>query len=376
MKKRFLSLLMALCLMLTLAPAAFAADANDLQTRITNATAGDTIILSSDETISTTLTIDKAITIDGQGQYAINYTGASWAVSVTTDAAVAFKDMDLNATATNARGILLNVSAPNVTLDNVTLSANVHGMAMAGASGSSYAANITVKNGSIIQNSQLPSGQSYETWAKCADARGISLWDVKGGNITIEDSTIQGFGYTINLAGTVSNGIRDFEGTKINVDNSSLMGWTAFNVWCANAEFNITNSTLKGINTSNGNSDGFAAIVVNDNIYGYEGEEWTGAKKNIFNIAGGTITSYRSGIATEQLFRIDNQGITEVNFLKYKERTKVAIIDGTGDSEAVFYSGYEKTPDDWADYMNKHVHGNVNCTLTGYNGATLSFIPA
>ena len=64
-----------------------------------------------------------------------------------------------------------------------------------------------------------------------------------------------------------------------------------------------------------------------------------------------------------------------MNFNKYNKRTNVSIVDGTGDSEAVFYSGYEKTPDDWSEYMNDHVTGEENCTLTGYNGATLAFIP-
>lgn len=383
MKKRLLSMLMAMCLMLSLVPAAFAAD-NSVTTKeqLKNALNGNESIITLGANIdmgNEALSITRGVTIDGgANKYAINYTGNTWAVNVTTGDAVTFKNMTLNATTDNARGIWLDVSAPQLTLDNVILSVNVHGIGMSGAPGSSQAAQITVKNHSVIQNSRIPSGKSYDTWAMCGqgDYRGISLWDVKGGTIEVEDSTIQGFGYTFNLAGTVENGIRDFADTEINVTNSTLKGWTAFNVWSANTIFNITNSYLKGINTSNGPTDGFATIVVNDNIYGYQGEEWARAQKNEFNIKGGTITTYRSGTAPEDLFRVDSDGVTRVDFL-YDDVNDdfVKFIDGTGTFKTVFYSGWNLDANHWQNFMTDSVYGEENCTRISYPGTTLTWTP-
>lgn len=369
MKKRFLSLLMAACLMLTLAPAAFAVDGTmDESTFRSAVAAGGTVTMTGNVTLTTPLTISNAVTINGNG-YTITYTPSTqtYALDIQTNGAVKFQDVTIDATAGDmTNGISVGNCIPNLTLDNTTLNVKRWGIAFNPAGNN---AKLNILNNSVIQNKRV---SNYETEAAYGDYRGISLWDAKQAEINVSDSTIQGFGYTINLAGTLVNNVRNFEGTNINVTNSKLMGWTAFNVWSSDTIFNITNSYLKGINNSNGYWDGFATIVVNDDIYN---NGWGGADANIFNIYGGTITCYRSGATSEQLFRVDNQGITDVYFYKYGRNTNVAIIDGTGDSEAVFYSGYEKTPDDWTDYMNEHVHGSENCTLTGYNGATLAFIP-
>ena len=76
------------------------------------------------------------------------------------------------------------------------------------------------------------------------------------------------------------------------------------------------------------------------------------------------------------MFRVDDKVNTEVNFYKYRDRESVKIIDGTGDSEAVFNSGYSMLPDDWVTYMTERVKGKDNCKTTGYDGQALPFIPA
>lgn len=278
------------------------------------------------------------------------------------------------ATNANGRGVGLVGTSTKFTFSNSEMNVGNRGIGVVNSCDTnSY---ITISN-SVIKNSQLPAGQTYETWARYGDTRGISLWDMDNAEVTISNSEILGFGYTINLAGTLVDGIRDYDGTTVNVTDSKLMGWTAFNVWSSDTTFNITNSYLKGINNSNGPTDGFATIVVNDDIYGYG---WGSTKANMFYITGGTITNYRSGSASEQLFRVDDEGITEVTFseLEVDEWTteKVTIIDGTGDSNSVFYSGYLMTPDGWINYMTQRVHGEGVCEVTGYNGQTLPFIPA
>lgn len=370
MKKRILSILTAGCLMAAMVPAAFAADATMSEDAFRSAVAqGGTVDLTGNVTLSSTLTIENGVIIDGNG-YIVTYTPntQSYAFDVQTDEAVKFRNITIDATAGSmTNGITTQNCVPDLTLEGTTLNVNRHGVALV-PNGKGGVLNVT--DGSVIQNKRV---SDYETEAAYGDYRGISLWDVKDGTINISDSTIQGFGYTMNLAGTLVDGVRDFEGTKVNVTDSKLMGWTAFNVWSSSTEFNITNSYLKGINNSNGPSDGFSTIVVNDDIYG---NGWGSTKENVFNIYGGTITSYRSGTASEELFRVDDKGITKVNFYKYNGRIPVEIIDGSGDAEAVFNSGYAMLPNDWIEYMTRSVKGDKNCTLTGYDGRELLFIPA
>lgn len=385
MRKRLLSILLAVCLMLTLAPAAFAVDADTATNSITvttedalqNAVAADAtydmVTLGSDITLTGTLTIGHGVTLyGGADKHTLTYNGteAAGAVSINTPDPVVMDSLIVTVTNASTRGIKLATTSPKFTFSNSVLNACYRGIWVDVSCDANSI--ITVSN-STIQNNQIPEGKTYDTWSYLGDARGIALWDMNDSKVEVLNSSILGFGYSINLAGTMDdNGIRDYNNTDVIVTNSTIKGWTAFNVWSAKTIFTITNSTLVGINTSNGYWDGFATIVVNDDIYNYG---WGGADANVFNIYGGTITCYRTGATSEQLFRVDNQGITKVNFNKYNRRTNVSIVDGTGDSEAVFYSGYEKTPDDWSTYMNAHVTGSENCTLTGYDGATLAFIP-
>lgn len=370
MKKQLVSILTAGCLMAAMVPAAFAADASMSEEAFKSAVArGGTVELTGNVALNSTLTITDGVTIDGNG-YTITYTPSTrtYAIDIQTNDTVMFQDITINAAAGDmTSGISVQNCVPDLTLDNTKLNVKRWGIAF---NPTGDGAELNVVNHSVIQNMRV---SNYETEAAYGDYRGISLADATQAHINVSDSTIQGFGYTINLTGTLVDGIRDFKDTEINVTNSKLMGWTAFNVWASSTEFNITNSYLKGINNSNGLSDGFSTIVVNDDIYG---NGWGSTKENVFNIYGGTITSYRSGTASEELFRVDDKGITKVNFYKYNRRTPVAIIDGSGDAEAVFNSGYAMLPNDWIEYMTKSVTGDENCTLTGYNGRELLFIPA
>ncbi len=373
MKRRIISILAVCCMMVAMMPAAFATGGNDLQAQIDNTAAGGTVTLTGNVTISTPLTINKAITLDGNGN-TLTYDQSGEAIKITTNDNVVIEDMILNAEASNGQGISLYSSSPKVEVNGVTMNVDARGISFK-QDGYATNAHLALDN-TKIYNSRITDGD-YEHKTVIGDTRGISLFDMKSSVIDINNSEIYGFGYTINLAGTLVDGIRDYDGTTVNVTDSKLMGWTAFNVWSSDTTFNITNSYLKGINNSNGPTDGFATIVVNDDIYGYG---WGSTKANMFYITGGTITNYRSGSASEQLFRVDDEGITEVTFseLEVDEWTteKVTIIDGTGDSNSVFYSGYLMTPDGWINYMTQRVHGEGSCEVTGYNGQTLPFIPA
>ena len=370
MRKKVLSLLTVLCLTISLVPAAFATDTTMNETDFRNAVAaGGTVTMTGDVTLTGTLTIGNAVTIDGtSANYAINYNGNSTsyaAIDVATDAPVVLQNLTINATETNGRAVKLSNGSSKFTFKNGTMNVGNRGIWVgdAGCDADSY---ITVDN-SVIQNSQLPSGSSYDTWARYGDTRGISLWNMNAADVNIVDSSILGFGYTVNLTGDMdSNGIRDYNGTTVDVTNSFLKGWTTFNVWSAKTVFTITNTYLLGINNSNGGYDGFATIVVNDDLYG---QGFGHSYANEFNIAGGTITNYQSGAADEQLFRVDDEGITKVNFAKNGIK-KVKIIDTTGNAVAAFFSPL-MTSAEMASFVTDRVTGHEYCTLTGKDGGTL-----
>ena len=77
MKKRFLSVFMVLCMMLTMVPSAFAegADGDTLQNKIDQASENATITLDKAYTESITIPEDKTITLNLNGQTLTNAEG-------------------------------------------------------------------------------------------------------------------------------------------------------------------------------------------------------------------------------------------------------------------------------------------------------------
>ena len=109
---------------------------NDFQQALTDATAGDTILLNKDVELSSKLTIDKAITIEGNGESTIKLTG-----EVSTGAFIEISGDNAN----------------NVTLKNLTVDTNnnaKHGIQFYSVKGGTLE-NVTVKGGywtSVIVN--------------------------------------------------------------------------------------------------------------------------------------------------------------------------------------------------------------------------------
>lgn len=344
--------------------------ATDLQALIDAAPAGGTVTLTENVTISTALNISKALSIDG-GNYSLTYTGTGGAVNIQTNDPFTLKNLTLNATASGGRGVELYGSAPVLTVDNCTLNVNNRGIGTRGASPTA-GASITVTD-STIQNSQLPNGKTYDTWATVADTRGISAWNMKQAAIDVTGSTIQGFGYCINVAGTQDdNGVIDTEGTIFTVTDSHLKGWTTFNIWGAESIYDLYNTELLGVNVATGGANSFSTIVVNDDIYDIFDQAH--ADKNIFFIAGGSIKNYRSpetaaaGL-TESLFRIDKEGVTEVNFDQDYEKNNVFIQDTAGNCDSVFFSPI-MSASAMQDYVLDMVRNTENCTALKQDGQT------
>lgn len=352
MKRKMLSLLMAFCLMLSLAPAAFAVDATMDETTFRNAVAaGGEVVLTGNVTLTSKLTINKAVVIDGtSNQYAINYTGSqNVAIEINTNDQVDMYDLTINATAMNDRGIDLLSSSPHILLENVTMNVNARGISFK-QDGDATDAVVELYESHIL-NSRVTGDYAENT--AIGDLRGISLFDTKNCKITLESSSIKGFGYSINLTGTKDSTTNtvDFEKTNVNVVDSDIFGWTAFNVWSSNTIFNISGSHLRGINPSYGSWDSFATIVVNDDIYNQFDNSH--ADKCQFNISDTLIDNFipaekletqieAGAITVEFLFRIDSEGVTEADMtnVTFQDNTDVlgcAFIAGNGNYTQAFY---------------------------------------
>lgn len=334
MKKRMLSLLTALCLMLTLAPAALAAD-NVVTSKdeLISALSGsqETIVLGADIDLGTeTLTISHAVTIDGtaNGMYEIEYSGTGNAINITaTDGKVSLKNLEITAASANAYAVSITSSQPNVLVDACIINAHTRGINMYPNGGCTDG--ILEVTGTNIYNTQIT---NYETDAVLGDTRAIALFNVKSSEITITNSELMGFGYSINISGDgVNSTAYNAEGTKIDVTGSKIYGWSAFNIWTINNEINITNSHLKGINKATTGWNDFATVVVNNCYYSVTN------LPNVFNISGGSISAYSTNdYPIHSIFRIDYTGQTKFNFTRYNRTNRVDLSGNDGNTPYIF----------------------------------------
>ena len=362
MKKQLVSILTAGCLMAAMVPAAFAADATMSEDAFRSAVAeGGAVTMTGDVTLNSTLEIKDGVTINGNG-YTITYTPntQTYAIDVQTNEPVTFQNVTIDATVGSmTSGISAQNCIPDLTLDKTTLNVMRWGIAF---NPTDDGAELNVMNYSVIQNKRV---SDYETEAAYGDYRGISLYDATAACVNVTNSTIQGFGYTINLTGTKENDVRDLKGTKIDVSNSKLMGWTALNIWTCNTVFDIADSELRGINTSNGSSDGFAAVVLNDNIYG-------NLEKPLYNtltFTGGSIGGYKYGTASEGLIRAGNQLETHIKFVESDDTGKVYFKSNVPNSHFTFTGNLEPELIENYLYLSQKVTGIENI-VTQFPAAT------
>ncbi len=130
--------------------------------------------------------------------------------------------------------------------------------------GESNSVNVTIKNLQLEVNHD-PSKftgtyKEYDNYT-----RGIQV-NQKNTTLTIDNVEIltnttnnnEGVHYGINVT--------DDSSVDLTVNNSKIRGYAALNLWYANYKVKVTNSVLEGINSYDGNSDGFAAIVCEGNF--------------------------------------------------------------------------------------------------------------
>ena len=224
----------------------------NLKEAIDYAKAGETITLIRDVTISSKLTIDKSITIDGNGKK-LTYTGTDRAIDVpktAVDADVSIKNLTVNFTGGySERGINYNTNG-KLTLDKVTVNGTNVTYAV-NMPGSSNGATVEIKN------SDLSGCIALNVWGKDAT---VNVTDT---NLTsIDKQTVENYAAVkLNSDGTTSA-----EGTEITVTGGSITALDENN----NPSSAVTNATATGkINISsttvvNGNINECVAVVLYD----------------------------------------------------------------------------------------------------------------
>ena len=213
MKKRMLSVVLTLCLMLGMVPAVYAEDTSGLQSLIDNATTAE-ITLNQNYVITDTVTINKDLTIHGNN-HSITYSGSASAINVTatSGAAVTLENVSILAESNGAYAINLTSTQPDLTLDNVTIRADTRGVNMY-PSGGCTNGKLTIES-SHIYNSRI---SDYNTNAVLGDTRAIAMSEVKNSDITLTDSELMGFGYSINITG--ANGSNDINSITVRVSDA------------------------------------------------------------------------------------------------------------------------------------------------------------
>lgn len=310
MKKIYSSVLLAVTLLLS--TNIWATDVSSLQGLQDALVAGGDIILTQDITADARLDITKSVTIDGQGKYSVKSTAQDVFLITTGAISVSFKNLTIFAAGKNGRGIGISESNGNadeltLNLENVTINTCKRGITVYSQSESSH---ITISNSTIqLVKDENGTLYDYDKEYNNDEARGLSLWNMSNASVDIQNSTIQGFTYDINLSGPYESATAT-DNMKVSATNSTFKGRAALNVWKHNAEYTFTDCTVCGINNQSGEKEGFGCFVFNDKDS--SGKSYN-AHGNKLTINGGTYVSVvfdKNGTVNSNAtaFFLDNRG--------------------------------------------------------------------
>lgn len=325
MKRRIISILAVCCIMVTMMPAAFATNTTMSEEVFKNEIASGTVNMTGDVTLTSPARIENGVTINGNG-FSVNGSVSNGLLCVDTDQTVTINGLTLNGSV----GIDVVSASPNITISGSEINVTSRGIRYYDEDSTdnipaSFSNSTLTLNNTTIQNTLKPAERTYENWSHQGDSRGISLWNVKSSTVDIIESEILGFGYPINMAGDVVDGVRDMNNSTINITDSNVWGWCALNIWTIDATFNIINSHLKGYVETDNTWNSFATIVLNDGIYG---NVTSADKANVFNITGGSVSS--TCVSNNEdvfhcLFRLDKEFMSEFTFNQDDNMNPVAL---------------------------------------------------
>lgn len=249
-----------------------------LEAAITAASAGQTVELLKDVTLTNTVAINKGITIDGGNFTVTKASGVAFEVTGAGD--VTFQDLNVNITSTSdGRAIKAGIDnvpySGELTVSNCTLTAFERGIDIyEPASGISVAV-----TGTTIKSTVTDPTTTYTV--NSSGTRGLALWAYGTSyDVTLTDCIIEGFSYDINVAGTGS--------VNVEMNGGKTYGRAAINSnKPRNSTFTLNGVDIHGLNNQTGPTEAFACIV-----------DDTDAANNTYNISNCTITSTISAAAS------------------------------------------------------------------------------
>ena len=254
-----------------------------LSAMISAAQADDTVQLLKDVNATSTVVINKVLTLDG------DYTITSSAAAVIDVVGTGDVTIKCNVMATNGHGINVGDSAHysgKLTVDGSTVTVAKRGINVFDVD-SGFELNVM---DSTIQSNVADPTTTYTTGE---DSRGINFSsDPLEYSVAITDSTIQGFSYDINVYSGSQN-------ISLTMTGGATYGRAALNIWGSNNSFTMNGVTINGLNNQTGPTEAFACIVEN-----------VGAANNTYNINGCTFNadvsttaaSASGSNASEQMF--------------------------------------------------------------------------
>ncbi len=252
------------------------------------------------------------ITVSADGLKVVQNCAATGASYATSAQSMQIAEEPGNANAASPQNIQLNLKNSELT----TASVNSRGITFANSSDNSKL---------VLDNTKVTCGDYQNEWK---GERGIALWNQCDIDIDIiNNSEIGGYKYGIN-AGHASGILT--ERIDVEVNHSTISGWSGFNIWSSNGIFKIlNNSVIRGFNGSfNGDKIyTFSSIVINDDLYGFGSGP---ALQNQIIIEDSTIEAItRDGQPTQELIRVDNADNT---LLSIKGNTKLVKDVGTSEN--------------------------------------------
>ncbi|MCM1053477.1 MAG: hypothetical protein NC483_05850 [Ruminococcus sp.] len=230
---------------------------SSLKEAVEIANEGDTIELINDTTETQVINVNKGITINGNGHKIISNSlkGTEAAFLINTSSKTIINDLIIE---TNTRGIALNNSTHNLIVKNSTLNVGQRGITV----NSNKNSNSTlIVEDSLIQNTNV---KDYNEEVPNNDSRGISLWEYSDSNISVKNTTIQGFSYVINI--TAASSFYNSNNTNVIIDNCQLKGRAGINYSnTSGLTISLKDSEILGINNQTGTSERFGNIVIYQN---------------------------------------------------------------------------------------------------------------
>ena len=191
-----------------------------LEAAIAKAEAGETVTLVRDVTASAIVTINKAITLDGNGKTLTSTAGR--AINVETEGDVTIKNLTIKASGERAINVIQKPA--NLTIENVTATAANYTVNLAGSAANAVVAiNKSELTGLNIVNVAAPGAQVTvnETVLNCADHNDSEKYAALALNKDAKNGSIVATNVTFNIEGDSRKATNQAENGTVTIDGST-----------------------------------------------------------------------------------------------------------------------------------------------------------